>query len=141
MNFDDTPHSESDFYFSSDKKLLNHDWIFTNLLAQPWASWLDHETIVEAIRNSDCYGLYRTDGRQVGFCRVVSDRATLHYLCDVVIDPAFRKNGLGKFMIQNVLEVAHYHQGIFLLRTPDQQALYRKFRFEEVTAMRRIPTT
>jgi len=37
---------------------------------------------------------------QVGFARVVSDYVTVSYLCDVVIAPAHRGKGIGKWMLQ-----------------------------------------
>ncbi len=138
MNFDETPHTEGDYFVSGDKKLLDHTWIVAQLLGQPWGDWLNHETIVEAIRNSDCYGLYTAKGRQIGFCRVVSDRATFHYLCDVVVGADYRGMGLGKFLVRSVVERTEYAQGVFLLRSKSPK-FYEKFGFSTVEAMRRIP--
>ena len=61
-----------------------------------WAENRSAETIEKSVRNSSCYGIYAegTD-RLAGFARVISDYATSWYLCDVIIDPAYRHQGLG----------------------------------------------
>jgi len=54
-----------------------------------WCLGMPRETLDRAIDHSLCFGVYR--GRaQVGFARVVTDRATYAYLCDVYIEPAMQ---------------------------------------------------
>jgi GNAT superfamily N-acetyltransferase len=43
------------------------------------------------------------DGVQAGFARVVTDRATFAYLCDVFILPAHQGVGLSKWMMQTIM--------------------------------------
>ena len=94
-----------------------------------WAANIPRATLEKAIANSLSFGLYR-DGRQAGFARVVTDRATHAYLCDVFVDAAHRGRGLGKWMVECVL--AHPDlQGLrrFFLMTRDAQRLYEAFGF------------
>jgi GNAT superfamily N-acetyltransferase len=67
---------------------------------------------------------------QVGFARVVTDRATYAYLCDVYILESHRGKGLSKRLIEAVM--AHPDlQGLrrFQLVTRDANGLYQRFGF------------
>lgn len=58
--------------------------------------------MARAIRNSLCFGVF--DGAtQVAFARVVTDRATYAYLCDVFVLEAYRGRGVGTRMMEAVL--------------------------------------
>lgn len=62
---------------------------------------------------------------QVGFARVVTDRTTFAYLCDVYVLDAHRGRGLANWMVQTLMAHADL-QGLrrFMLFTKDAQALY-----------------
>ena len=96
-----------------------------------WADKRPAEQIEASVRNSDCFGVY-ADGeeRLVGFARVISDRATTYYLCDVVIDPAYRGRGLGTALVSHIVSLPVYSGLRGILITRDAHALYRKFGFE-----------
>ncbi len=104
-----------------------HDWIGGQSY---WAAGIPRERLALAVRHSLCLGLYR-GGTQVGFARVVTDRATYAYLCDVWIDAGERGRGLGRWLVECVL--AHPDlQGLrrLSLITSDAQGLYDKFGFK-----------
>ena len=85
-----------------------------------------------SIEHSLCFGVYE-GGAQVGFARVVSDRATFAYLCDVFVIESRRGRGLGKLLLETI--VAHPElQGLrrWLLATRDAHGLYRRFGFTEL---------
>jgi len=97
-----------------------------------WARGRPRATVERSIRNSLCFSVF-CDGQQVGFARVVSDRAVFAYLMDVFILPAWRGRGLSKVLMAAVL--AHPDlQGLklFLLRTSDAHGLYAQFGFEPI---------
>ena len=76
-----------------------------------------------------CFGLFNDD-RQIGFSRVVTDRATFAYLCDVYLLEEFRGQGLGRWMMDVV--VAHPDlQGLrrFVLATRDAHGLCERYGF------------
>ena len=67
---------------------------------------------------------------QVGFARVVTDRATFAYVADVFILPTHRGGGLSKRLMEAIL--AHPDlQGLrrWMLATADAHGLYRQFGF------------
>ncbi len=98
-----------------------------------WADKRPVEVIEKAMQNSACFGV-RVEGVDAlaGFARVISDDATAFYLCDVIVDPAFRGQGLGKALVSHVVSrPAYAHLRGFLI-TRDAQGLYRPFGFEVV---------
>ena len=99
-----------------------------------WADQRSDEKIKKSIQHSSCYGVY-IDGEQklVGFARVISDYATTYYLCDVIIDEAYRGRGLGTALIAHIESRPEYAGLRGLLLTRDAHGLYAKFGFETVS--------
>jgi GNAT superfamily N-acetyltransferase len=94
-----------------------------------WCTGVPLDVVRRAIEHSLCFGAFIGDA-QVGFARVITDRATFAYLADVFVLPEQRAQGVGKAMLQAVL--AHPDlQGLrrFLLATRDAQSLYAQFGF------------
>lgn len=58
---------------------------------------------MRSIRNSLAFGLYR-EMSQVGFARVVTDYARFAYLADVFVLEEHRGRGLGRWLVERVLE-------------------------------------
>jgi GNAT superfamily N-acetyltransferase len=107
--------------------------------ASYWAAGRPLEVVHRSLAHSLCFGIYH-DGEQVAFARVVTDRATFAWLCDVFVVAAHRGRGLGKWLVESV--VAHPDlQGIklILLATRDAHELYRRYGgFEAVTTPERL---
>lgn len=94
-----------------------------------WSLGLPHEVLHRAVDGSLCFGLYCGDA-QVGFARVITDKATFAYLCDVFVLEAYRGKGLGRWLREAI--VSHPDlQGLrrFVLVTRDAHGLYEKFGF------------
>ena len=90
-----------------------------------WANKRSLETIEKSMRNSSCYGVYLDEEQKlIGFARVISDGATTYYLCDVVIDAAYRGKGLGKALISHIVSRPEYAGLRGLLLTKDAHGLY-----------------
>jgi GNAT superfamily N-acetyltransferase len=117
---------DGSFLVSDDKTRLDVGFIHAFLSEKAyWSSCIPRSVVEKAIDNSLCFGLY--DGEaQIGFARVVTDRATFAWLCDVFVIPAFRGRGLARMMITSVLEHPDM-QGLrrTLLATRDAHELYR----------------
>lgn len=92
-----------------------------------WAQSRPLEVIQRSIENSLNFGVY-CDNRQVGFARVVTDYATFGWVCDVFILPEQRKAGLGKWLVECIVN----HPDLkpirrLLLATRDAHELYRQY--------------
>ena len=117
------------FLISTDRAKLDVEMIHGFLTRSYWAEGIPRETLMRAIENSLCFGVYN-GGEQVGFARVVSDFATYAYLADVFILEPYRERGLGKELIATVM--AHPElQGLrrWSLGTRDAHGLYAQFGF------------
>ena len=98
-----------------------------------WAEKRPTEQIGKSVRNSSCYGVCpEGSDALVGFARVISDYATTYYLCDVVVDPAYRGRGLGKALISYIEAQPEYAGLRGFLITRDAHGLYRQFGYEVV---------
>ncbi|MCO5196708.1 MAG: GNAT family N-acetyltransferase [Anaerolineae bacterium] len=117
------------FTLSTDKARLDVTVIHAFLSNSYWARGISRATVEQAIAGALCFGLFAGD-EQVGFARVITDRATFAYLSDVFILEGYRGNGLGKWLIESIL--AHPElQGLrrWLLATADAHGLYAQFGF------------
>jgi hypothetical protein len=69
-----------------------------------WAKGMPRRLVAKSIRNSLCFGVF--DGKkQVGFARVITDRATFAYLADVFVVPSHRGRGLAAKLIARILRL------------------------------------
>jgi GNAT superfamily N-acetyltransferase len=115
---------------STDPKRLDRDVIHGFLSRSYWADGIPREVVDRSIGNSLCFGVF-DDDRQVGFARVVTDRATYAYLADVFVLEPHRGRGLSKWLLECVL--AHPDlQGLrrWQLATRDAHGLYARYGFE-----------
>jgi uncharacterized protein len=119
-----------DLHLSSDPRLLDLDLIHDFLCRRSyWARGVDRARVERAIRGSLCMGAYRAQA-QVGFARLVTDRATFAYLCDVFVIEPERGNGIARSMLE-LLRSDPSLAGMrkWLLGTADAHALYERFGF------------
>lgn len=121
------------YLISTDPARLDLDAIFDYLSGESyWARGRPRDQIVRGIENSLPFGLYR-DGEQVGFARIVTDYATFAWLADVYVLDGHRGQGLGKALIEAVVE----HPAVrdlprVLLATADAHGLYEHYGFESL---------
>ncbi len=105
-----------------------------------WAGHRSAEVIEKSMRNSSCYGIWsEEDQRLVAFARVLSDFATTWYLCDVVIDPEYRFQGLGKKLVSHIASLPAYTGLRGILLTRDPHGLYEQLGFEPVNGRAIVP--
>src|SRR5262249_19591400 len=78
---------------------LGHGW----LVRSYWSPGIPRPVLERGIESSLCFGLYRGD-RQLGFARMITDRASYAYLADVYIDEEHRGHGLGAWFVRTILE-------------------------------------
>ena len=114
---------------------LDRDAIHRWLVDAYWCFGLPRDVLDRSIENSVCFGVYEfPEGSQVGFCRVVSDRATFAWVADVFVAEHQRGRGLAVWLMQVV--AAHPDlQGLrrWLLGTRDAHDLYRKTGYRPLT--------
>ncbi len=132
---------KKDFIISTDRHKLDIECIQNYLSKESyWAKNIPVEIVKKSIDGSLCFGLYVKDSlknpqklfsaKQIGFARVITDRATFAYLADVFIIEAFRGQGLAKWLLEVIMQYPDL-QGLrrWLLATQDAHGLYSKFGF------------
>jgi GNAT superfamily N-acetyltransferase len=99
-----------------------------------WALGRSRDRVERSIRHSLNFGLYHL-AEQIGFARVVTDRATFAWLADVFVLPDFREQRLSKWLMTVISEHPEL-QGLrrWILATRDAHGLYRQFGFEPLSA-------
>lgn len=107
-----------------------HVWISAESY---WAPGIPLETFRRAVENSLTIGAFAGDS-MLGMARVVTDRATFGWICDVFVDEAARGIGLGKRMVA-YLRTHPDLQGFRRthLATRDAHGLYAQFGFTPLT--------
>ncbi len=118
------------YFLSADAALFDASLIHKFLSEQSYsAPGIPYDVVEKSIQNSLCFGLF-CESRQIGFARMVTDRATFAWLADVFVIDAHRGQGLGKWMVENLLKHPDL-QGLrrILLGTRNAHGLYSQFGF------------
>ncbi|AJY76194.1 GNAT family N-acetyltransferase [Paenibacillus beijingensis] len=128
------------FLISDNQELLDLPTIKSFLSRSYWANNRPEERIERSIHSSVCYGIYE-DQRQIGFARIVTDEATMYWLCDVFIDEEYRGKGLGKKLVETITRSERFKDLTGILATRDAHELYEQYHFikDGERFMRRTP--
>jgi len=103
-----------------------HAWIARK---RHWAGSMPRGVFERAVRGSLCFAALER-GATIGFCRVISDRATFAYLSDMFVDPARRGRGVGKAIMAVIMGHPELKAlRLWLLVTADAQGLYARHGF------------
>jgi GNAT superfamily N-acetyltransferase len=95
-----------------------------------WAEGIPRAIVERAVANSLCVGAF-DKGAQVGFARLISDRATFAYLADVFVLEGHRGKGIARAMLE-AFDAHPELQGLrrWALFTRDMQPLYARLGWE-----------
>ena len=120
-------------FISTDKSLLDIEAVHHYLSAESyWSKGIPLAVLQKAIDNSICFGLYLGE-QTIGFTRVVTDKATFAYLCDVYVLPEYQGKGYGKLMVQEAMNHPDL-QGLrrWCLLTADAHTMYSSLGWQEI---------
>lgn len=121
------------YHFSFKTEDQQLDVIHCYLTRSYWSPGIPRETVEKAIAGSLCIGCYDADHIQVGFARLVTDRATFAYLADVFVLDGHGGQGLAQRMVR-ALQDHPEMQGLrrWMLATADAHGVYEKCGFTPV---------
>ena len=126
------------YRITSNKDEMCIDTIHAYLSRSYWAENVPKVVVTKAIENSLCFGVLSSDAlgneSQVGFARLITDKATFAYLADVFILEEHRGHGLSKKMMKKIIGHPEL-QGLrrMMLATRDAHGLYEQFGFTSLT--------
>jgi GNAT superfamily N-acetyltransferase len=127
------------YEMSTDPSRLDVDAVHAWLANESyWAVGREREVTDRSIAGSICVGAYAVpDGEQAGFARVVTDRATFAWLCDVFVFEAHRGHGLARTMVRAAMDLPELATvRLWLLATADAHGVYAPLGFERIDADR-----
>jgi GNAT superfamily N-acetyltransferase len=121
--------TRDNFTISDEPERLQPEVIVQYLARAYWSNQRPRAVIEKSLKHSLCFGVYENQ-TQIGFARVVTDHATFAYLADVFILESHQGHGLGKWLVQTILEHPDL-QGLrrWMLATRDAHGLYAQFGF------------
>lgn len=97
-----------------------------------WSKGIGIEEVKQGAVNSPLVvGVFTSDGLQIGYARVISDKTRFAYILDVYADEAFRRQGIGQAMVDFILHhptLEDVYQWVLITR--DAHGLYSKFSFK-----------
>ncbi len=114
-----------EYKISTNKDLISLERVCDLLSKSYWANQRSKEKIKESIKNSICIGIYDTE-KMIGFARIVTDYATMYWLCDVIIDEQYRGNGLGKKLIESLTQMEELKEECLVFWQPVTPMGYMK---------------
>ena len=133
----DEPSTSVPLEISTDPSRFDLDVVHGYLSRSYWAEGVPREIVERAVRGSLGFAAFE-GGRQIGFARVITDRATFAYLADVFVLENFRGRGVASRIMEAI--VSHPDlQGLrrWMLVTRDAHPLYEKFGFRPLAAPER----
>lgn len=133
---------EGEYRITTDPARADLDVVHGFLAASYWAAGVPRELVRRSIEHSLAFSLWHEPpggpAAQVGFARVISDRATFAYVGDVFVIESHRGRGLSKWLMRTVVEHPEL-QGLrrWCLLTRDAHRLYESVGFSKVAAPER----
>jgi GNAT superfamily N-acetyltransferase len=125
---------KDNYFISTNKEKLDIDTIYNYIAFESyWAQGIPKTIVEKSIEGSLCFGLYKNN-EQIGFARLVTDKATFAYLADVFVLPEYRGKGLSKWLMQTI----HAHPELqtlrrWMLATRDAHGLYEQSGWTKLT--------
>ena len=126
--------TKDDYEIDDDPERVDLDVVHDFLAGSYWAEGVPRDVVARSLPNSLVLGLYH-DGRQVGFTRVVTDRATFAWVADVFVLPGHRGRGLAHWMVETLIahpDLAGMRR--FMLATSDAHQVYADCGFTALAA-------
>ena len=124
-----------DYLVTDDSRRVSVDAVHRFLSEESnWSKRIPRAAVEKSIANSMCFALLK-DGEQIGFARLITDRATIAYLGDVYVMKEHRGHGLSKWLMECVMS----HPDLqnlrrWILVTGDAHGLYRRYGFTQLAA-------
>ena len=122
--------SKDKYLISTEKSRLQPGVIHEFLAEAYWSRGIGRAVVEKSIANSVCFGLFAAH-QQIGFARLITDKATFAYLSDVFVLKGHRGRGLGKWLMSAVMaypSMAGMRR--IILATADAHDLYASFGFK-----------
>jgi GNAT superfamily N-acetyltransferase len=104
-----------------------------------WSPGIPRDVVARACANSMRAIARDEHGKLIGFARLVTDKATFAWLCDVIVLPGKQGKGLGRALVQTFQRHPEL-QGLrrWLLATKDAHGVYEPLGFAALASPDRL---
>lgn len=125
---------EDGLFISDDPALVDAEKVYRWIAEESWwGQGRPREAVERSLRGSQVYGVYADRETMIGVTRVITDHATMAYLCDVYVDEAYRGKGVGPWLSREIVaDLKAIGINRFLLATKDKHSTYAKAGFYPV---------
>jgi N-acetylglutamate synthase-like GNAT family acetyltransferase len=115
------------------------DIVHAMLRESYWSPGIPREVVARACAHSLCAIARDDKGKLIGFARLVTDKATFAWLCDVVVAPGKQGRGVGRALVRLFQEHPDL-QGLrrWMLGTRDAHSVYAPLGFSPLDAPERF---
>ena len=132
--------NEGGFIVTTDPKKVDIKTLHNYLSKESyWAQNIPKVIVEKGIKNSLNFSLISPLKRFIGYAKLITDKATFAYLADVYVEKSFRGKGLGKWMMNCIMNHPELQNlRMWLLHTKDAHGLYEKFGFSKPANVEKI---
>jgi GNAT superfamily N-acetyltransferase len=110
---------------SDERDRIDLDRVHGWLASSYWTPGIARQRVAKQNAGSHCLGAYHAELGQVGFARVISDKASFAWIADVWVDAAVRGQGVGRALVGWFLDHPDYVTvRRFALVTADAHGVY-----------------
>lgn len=108
---------------------LNATTVQSLLKQSYWAEDRPIEVIEKSIKNSVCYAVI-SNNTLIGLGRIVTDHATILWICDIIVHKDYRGHGIGKAIMESINKDFESKNLLGILCTKDAHGLYEQYGFK-----------
>ncbi len=115
------------------------DVIHAALAETYWSPGIPRESVARGFRNSLVALARDQDAALIGWARLVTDKATFAWLCDVVVLPSHQGQGIARALVRTFRDHPEL-QGLrrWILGTRDAHGVYAALGFQAIAAPERL---
>ncbi|HVC01432.1 MAG TPA: GNAT family N-acetyltransferase [Steroidobacteraceae bacterium] len=99
----------------------------------------DLQRLGRMLGGADVIATARDGGRLVGVSRAISDFSYCCYLCDLAVEVAYQRRGIGKRLIGETHAAAGEQTSLFLIAAPAAEGYYPKIGLRHIPSCWTIP--
>jgi GNAT superfamily N-acetyltransferase len=130
--------ARGEFVITDDSNRIDAARTHVLLQSTYWGVRRPRDVVDRMIEKSLCFGLFL--GRdQIGFSRAVTDYTVFSWIADIVVAAEHRGQGLGKWIMQCMVDHPAIRGTQLVLQTRDAHALYEKYGFSKSLALMSTP--
>ena len=110
-------------------------WLANELRSLYWGKTYTDEQVIKAVSNSLCFWVHRFEAEisePIGFARVLTDGVLISTITDFFVIRECRRQGVGKALMQYILQHDEVKKTICILASRDAAKFYGKFGFVNV---------